>query len=429
MSIMYERDAALRQGIAGAGSILGSALQARMQQQRAEEERTKQQKQMMEYGTILQETLGQLPSGASSIDMVRAYSQAIERGLPVEMAEKMSSLQKALSGPSGIGLEKKDEFVEALTGIGMPEEQAEREASLYLAFPTGARTEYGKMIIDRLQRGQITDQFPFTEITEDMVERRVEPSKEGPRVVREPVKEYKFPNVSKEVFQDRTPKERAQFKGELLKSNAAKYQEAYEGVQAAEDELFRFNQMNELNQTGRLPEGLQAFANVNWATGEVRIPRLSTPEAQAYVKLVNDFTTKAKDSYGARVTNFELQRFLKRLPTLANSKEGRQLILDQLKMATDINKLEAEAITKVYDHYGSQNVTPDVALREARKLVKPQVDAIREKATKNLSEQERLEARAGTRQGYVPARDPDGNLKQIPIDSIEMAQKRGWKIL
>ena len=60
--ITYDRDAALRQGIAGAGSALSNALMYNAQQKQAEQQRKKlafeQEEKYKNYGTILQETIG-----------------------------------------------------------------------------------------------------------------------------------------------------------------------------------------------------------------------------------------------------------------------------------------------------------------------------------------------------------------------------------
>lgn len=66
---------------------------------------------------------------------------------------------------------------------------------------------------------------------------------------------------------------------------------------------------------------------------------LLSPDQEVYQKAVNDFTASAKNTYGGRVTNFELERFMARLPTLQNSKEGRTRIIQMQKLQNDADIL------------------------------------------------------------------------------------------
>ncbi len=114
-----------------------------------------------------------------------------------------------------------------------------------------------------------------------------------------------------------------------------------------------------------MPTGFEKW-NINWVTGEPRFGAAQlSPETQLFVKTVNDFTTKAKDSYGSRVTNFDLQQFMKRLPTLANSTEGRGLILKQMEILNEIDELDHKTLQEVYDHYGIDNINNQQAKKIA----------------------------------------------------------------
>ena len=52
---------------------------------------------------------------------------------------------------------------------------------------------------------------------------------------------------------------------------------------------------------------------------------------QQYIKTLNDFISQAKNFFGARVTNFDLQSFKSRLPSLLNTEEGRRAIIEQMR--------------------------------------------------------------------------------------------------
>lgn len=175
---------------------------------------------------------------------------------------------------------------------------------------------------------------------------------------------------------DRSKEQDKKGKAETYKTNLPVYKEAIDNMTKFESEIRSLDQMSEINKRDKLPKGLGRL-NINWGTGEIRVPFLANTDTQRFAKLVNDFTTKAKDSYGARVTNFELERFLKRLPTLANSKEGRKQIIEQMSIMNELNLLREKTLKEVYDEHGlggidfqKANILADETMsKEKQKLI------------------------------------------------------------
>lgn len=87
-AIVYDKDRALREGIAGAGSALAGALQQRAMRTQEEEKRQQlrqeQQEEQQRYGTILSETLSDIPEGASPMQIVGKMSDMLNQGVPLE---------------------------------------------------------------------------------------------------------------------------------------------------------------------------------------------------------------------------------------------------------------------------------------------------------------------------------------------------------
>src|SRR6185369_4597118 len=155
-----------------------------------------------------------------------------------------------------------------------------------------------------------------------------------------------------------TPKERIKRQEERYKINLPIFQKSQERLRGWEAENDSLNIMEELSPQIEFYERL----NINPISGELLIPGLASDAAQRFVKTVNDFTTKAKDSYGARVTNFDLQQFMKRLPTLANSESGREQIIQQMKLVNEINRAYEKNLQEIIDeHGGIRNIDMDKA--------------------------------------------------------------------
>lgn len=415
--IIFQDTSGLAQGITQAGSALGQALGHRMQ------ERRKDFKQR-EYGSILQDTIGSLGPDASAMDVTRALTQASSEGVPQDMIKDYGALYTTLQKTNpelGASPDQIKTMSTLFRKFGMNEDVAQRNAELWAQLTTGGQTEMAKMLVDQISRNQFKapdQQVDFNQTAQ------ISEGPEGIQVVEE--EEFKFPKV--DVFEDRTPKERISLKSELLKSNNAKVADSSESLRKKEGLANRYNQLEQLNESGRLPEGMENL-NINWTTGDIRFPKLANAETQAYVKAINDFTTQAKDTFGARVTNFELGAFMKRLPTLANSTEGRRIILDQMRYAGEADKLYDKALLDVYDNYGTQNIDFSKADKIARDKIKGETEVIRTKALENLESADVQEAKLLAPEGKVPARSPDGKVVYVWRHQADKAAEKGYKLL
>ena len=432
-AIVYDKDAALRQGISQAGSAFAQAFHTIGERRQAEEQKQKERQQKEEdakkYGTILQETIGQLGDDASAMDLTRAYTDAINRGLPMEIAQNMGALQKALqkSPSGGLGFDSRDDLVDLLGRFGMDPEQSQREADLYMNLPTGGRTAYANFLFDRMQRGQLGSNVqPQVQGGNTGMALPGGPSPDVSDVSGFEVEQFQFPPL--DLFEGLNSKEKVDRQKELFNTNAKDYAEISKKSRGYEDEMRRLGQMSRLNDSGRLPKNMERL-NVNWTTGDIRVPALANPETQLFVKSVNDFTTKAKDTYGARVTNFELGTFMRRLPTLANSEEGRRLILEQMQVNAGIEKLYQDSLKEVYDNYGLRGIDSQQAEKIAADLRRDDEEALLKRYDEVLQAQEVHEARQTSPEGKMPARSPNGQIVYIWTDQLDKAQKKGYQPL
>jgi hypothetical protein len=74
--------------------------------------------------------------------------------------------------------------------------------------------------------------------------------------------------------------------------------------------------------------------------------------------LIIDSTSNIKDTYGARVTNFDLQTYLRKLPSLLNSPEGKMRVLRDLKIINQLNQLYENGIQDIFDEAGGTDKIP-----------------------------------------------------------------------
>lgn len=135
------------------------------------------------------------------------------------------------------------------------------------------------------------------------------------------------------------------------KETASKFKETKEvrsniisQAQAANENNMRLNRMGKLNESGKLIGGL---FNSTLKKFGLDLPALKNPESQEFEKLSTDMLRNAKEIFGARVTNFEMDTFLKSIPTLSQTKEGRERVIRNLKIFNEGATKRLDAMKKI----------------------------------------------------------------------------------
>lgn len=296
--------------------------------------------------------------------------------------------------------EGKKSLMTALEKAGVPEEEREVLGHLYDAAPVGGKTDVIKSINEAIKRGKLGDYKNKGGETEE---------EENPY--------YNFPKLKEE--EGLTEGEKVKRYDAREARNAPIYNEVYDKLKGYENELRALDRIEQLNPL--LPKGVEKW-NVNPKNGELILPAAATPETQLFIKTINDFTVKAKESFPGRVTNFDLQTFLRRLPTLANSAEGRTLIIKQMQLSNQIANLKEETLKETYDHYGTGNISNS----EAKKIA--------DKAYKEKKGE--LEARLKNLDGMLDSVEKDSKIVKlyhpktgvelsVPANEVEELVKKG----
>jgi len=221
-----------------------------------------------------------------------------------------------------------------LKKAGVPDEYAEPLAELFENSPQGGQTEIIKGLNDFMRRAK---QGEFKEKSVGEKENIEED-------------EFEWPEIPEP--ENLLPAEKVRQEADQRKHNLPLYEEANKRLFGLEDEYRDIQRLNQLNERRNLPEGIEKW-NIDWETGEPRALALLHTDAQLYTKTIANMFGKAKEFFPGRVTNFDLETFKKRFPTLANSFEGRKLIAKQLELANRIAYLKDETYQKAVEHYGS----------------------------------------------------------------------------
>jgi len=247
---------------------------------------------------------------------------------------------------------------------------SEDDAELYSYLTTGGQTEFVKKLMEERKRGgqgiiNQEDQIP------------------SPKELEKPISvEKKFDNELSEYLsmQDEglLPSEKIARGKERYDTGLKQYQESGNKLRSLARDKEGLDILEGLNNSKKLPKDL-ARLNVD-DEGNLRLPFATNPETERYVKTLNEFSKGAKDTFGSRVTNFDLQQYLRRFPTLLNSEEGRRQLLDQMKIVNQINAVYYKNLKDVYDKAGGvRNIDTDAAERFAEKKSDKKINELAEK--------------------------------------------------
>lgn len=242
-----------------------------------------------------------------------------------------------------------------LINAGLPEETAKLYGDVAENATTGGLSEIFKTAVDLARRTQIgkgnLDQVSTSE------------------------EDQELGNILATQDEGLTPSEKVARQTERFKTGQPIRAEASSKLRGFARDKERFGILESLNESGKLPNDF-GLLNVD-PEGNLRLPFAASPESQRFVKTLNEFSASAKDTYGSRVTNFDLAQYLKRFPTLLNSSEGRKQILQQMKIVNDINSVYYKNLQDVFSKAGgARRIDADVAEDLAEKRSQKTIDEL-----------------------------------------------------
>lgn len=239
-----------------------------------------------------------------------------------------------------------------LINAGLPEETAKLYQGVAENATTGGLSEIVKTAVDLAKRTNVGKGLPGEEMNSE--------------------EDRELNDILAHQDEGTTPAEKIKRESERFKIGQPIRQEAGTKLRGFSRDKERLGVLESLNKSEKLPKDF-GLLNVDQG-GNLRLPFAASPEAQRFVKTLNEFSASAKDTYGARVTNFDLAQFMKRFPTLLNSEEGRKQILDQMKIVNEINQVYYKNLQDVFSKAGGarkidSDIAEDLAERKSEKTI------------------------------------------------------------
>lgn len=156
------------------------------------------------------------------------------------------------------------------------------------------------------------------------------------------------------------------------------YDEIHKEAKAAKNNDKRLEKMEQLIKTGKLTNPI--FASAIKAIGKgifgfgIDLSALQNPESQQFDKLSNDFLREAKSIFGSRLTDADLNAFLKTVPTLSISNEGKMHVIQNMRQFNETAKIKEKALNDIIKENGGRR--PRGLLELVDERIGPQLDVI-----------------------------------------------------
>lgn len=250
----------------------------------------------------------------------------------------------------------------------------------------------------------------------------------------QPTEELKVPpqltekqstELTKLALGEKTKKEKAESaeQARIDKLTQPYYTKIIEKAEAATPSIKRLDRMKELIHHGSLPfsafyngiKGIREFeshipfigkavnALVNSVGGVLDSLQkgVFATDTEEFEKLQNDFVREAKNIYGARVTNMELENFMKLIPTLSQTDKGKLAIIRNLENMYQADKVKAKALKQVIRE--NKGKRPSDLEFEVEKKAKKKLDQLAKKFVSGVPSRSSVN---------IPIAQPQPNIRE-----------------
>jgi hypothetical protein len=193
---------------------------------------------------------------------------------------------------------------------------------------------------------------------------------------------------------------------EADKEGKVAHKAIFKDYKAAKDNDRRLNRMEELVKKGNLTRPrwhalLNGLEHGLFGLG-INLHSLENADSQEFNKLSKDFLKNAKDVFGARITDTDLIQYLKSIPDLSQSKEGKLAVIYNNKLFNEASRARFEASEVVRKQNGGH--FPIDYEEQVEKLAGPKLDEIAQRFAKGVQIPKQLKEK--TTLGNLVAGDP-----------------------
>lgn len=174
-----------------------------------------------------------------------------------------------------------------------------------------------------------------------------------------------------------------------LKRSHGVADEINKSYKAARDSDTRLQRMEKLVDSGKLNGPL--FASLvkgialPFGGGSIGLPQgWLNAESQEFDKLSTDFVRGVKDIFGSQISKGEVDLFLKTIPSLTNSDEGKKVLIRNIRTLGEGAKIKKEAMDQIRKANGGRY--PDNLEEAIEEVAGPRLQALKDRFIAPISE-------------------------------------------
>jgi len=292
-------------------------------------------------------------------------------------------------------------------------------ADVWKVSPVGGQTALLQAAIDtKLRGGKIEDLLKNVNSPEGSEEFDMSsvPQMENGKLL----KNFKYPDYNKRP-EGYTPKEWADERRARKKDNSEIFRANKTRLDNNKRDQLEVKKLKTLSP--HLPEGVSRVL-IDPETGDMRpsaqIAGLVNKETQEYSKIFSRFQNRAKDTFGSRVTNFDLQSYMKQFPGLLNTQEGREGIFSLMRINLELDNLYDNALDQVYKKYGLDGIPEEKADELARAMISDRTEQLENEYLGAEQKNVKIDSGGKLSGKMVDVIGPDG--QEYEVDEYEIEQ-------
>jgi hypothetical protein len=281
----------------------------------------------------------------------------------VHQRNMAQGLQSALQGIS-------PEQAQGLAGLG--------EGALEKILPELFRAQREREFQQGFQTGEVAEAESLggpAETRKSLIQQAIDQGYQPPRNSKEAndiIKQMHQANIEKEKLSSKE-------KSSAFKETKAEREKIIQDYNVAKNNLEDYDRLQELEDEGKLDTpGYIEFLK----RSGLDIAALKNPGSEEAQKIVQNFIRDAKQVYGGKITNQEMEQFMSTLPSLSQSPEGRKRVIANLKR---IARAKVEYY-KAYKRVLKQNkgVPPLDLLEQVQEEYEPAIEKLASQFRKDL---------------------------------------------
>ncbi len=240
-----------------------------------------------------------------------------------------------------------------LQGVGLSPQEADYVATL--------PPQYQVPLLQQLGMGR--QQQPQDQFQQQMQQPAMQPGPEQQQEAQQMVQQQR-PDFLQKIGKSApsssgvTPAQERAERHKINQETKGVYEQTFKEAKAAAASDKRLNRMEQLIKKGNLPSAgwgslLKGLSKGIFGHG-IDLSYLTHADAQEFDKLSTDFLKDAKAIFGARLTDTDLINFLKTVPSLSQTNEGKLRVINNLKAANAAAKTREDVMKRIISLNGGQ---------------------------------------------------------------------------